>query len=328
MEIKYYPGFAFFDFGGSDPLFISLHSTTSLEYIPRGDMGSDLVAFHLAQNFGTKCILSLIPRERMWGVDLNRISPSFKLARRSYLFFQKNDLERMFTFQKKYAFVAKDKMDFAHKKSIYDSFWNLIRAVSHPNTLHIIIHTQDSTLKNFPSLIDITSFGKIGKKILKKIIEKINSRYERAFHFIGKKYVDYMTFSTKYHFASIMRMKYGKFDPKLFKGYTRDYWQKLLKRVKELNPKAYKLLKSKQNFRALIDAIKLCATDPRITWESNFGGKYSHGTKKFLREIKGKGVQFECCSFLTESHPDLAVKLISDFIGELKLNLPFRNKIH
>lgn len=316
MEVKYFPGFAVFNFGRPDPLFVCLHSGSIFGRIYRGDIGADLITFRLAEKFKSRSVISFIPRGRYVGVDFNRIPPSLKLAKKMFPFFKRENFEMMDKFERKFAFIAKNEKEYDEKKYIYDLFWSTVKSLCTTHTLLSFIHTQSTALRNMPSLIDVCSITGKGGKTIKKAIEKVNSRYENKFQELSKDYTNFAIFSAKYYWSSIIRMKYGKIDTNLLEGDDKKNWEKTLNRAREINPKAFNILKNKGGLESLIEAIKLCSISPKITFELNFKGSQSYGTKKILKETKSIGIQFECSSFLTETYPDLAVELISNLIKE------------
>jgi len=325
MDLHYFPAFAVCDFGDSDLLFVNLHATTSFDHVPRGDVGADLVAFNLAKETNSKCIITLIPRNRLYGIDFNRIIAPKEMALETCKYFVEEDFAKMADFMKKYAFVAKDEEEYMYKKGIYESFWNMVKEMATGKSFVFFVHTQTSTIKNFPSVIDVTLFDDRMREAIKDVIERINEEFVSTLDSIEKEYLDYIKFSTKYHWGRIMKMVYGDFNPSLFEGVHKEYWMRMLKRVKLLNPDAYKLLKSKRGIESVTEIVDLCATKPRITLEMNFKGIRSYGTMEFLKNIKQLntkllGIQLECSSFLTELYPDLAVRIIKGLIDRITAN--------
>jgi hypothetical protein len=49
----------------------------------------------------------------------------------------------------------------------------------------------------------------------------------------------------------------------------------------------------------------------------NFTGKLALGTKKFLADVKGRGIEVEVSSFLGEVYTDLGVELVASLIARL-----------
>ena len=311
MKLDFLPGFMEVDFGDDEVKFIVVHSPLSWEFIPRGDVGVDLVAVRLARKFKTKALISLIPKEGNYGINFNRLPPSFKEAKKGFEFYEKRKFGGMYRVLIKLAFTASNRKEYEEKMKIYKSFWGRVVSFVPSTSLFVFLHTQSTVLKNLPSLIDVTTYRTIERRIIKEAIAQANEKYKKVFERIRKSYLEYCIFSTKFFFYNSARQRFGCFDPRKFKGGIRINWKKSIKRARELGVKM-----KIDSLESLVKAIKKVKQLPIITFEKNFKGKYSHAPKKYL---KGKKcLQLEVCSFLSEAMPDLAEKLIAELIVRLK----------
>jgi|GEM_PF-5707103 len=308
MRIKFFPGFLFMDYGDFPYFVINVHSTSSLNILPRGDVGADLIARLVAENLKCKALISTVTKNEFFGINFNRFPPSINDAKEMFKLRMKKNYERLYELSKHFAFAAFDKKDYFQRKRIYDLFWRIAKRMKNKKLLFIFPHTQSSILKNLPSIMDITFYQTLEKEIAKKIIQKANKKFKKELQKLSKEYLEYTLFSTRFHYANVIRIKYGKFDPKLFKEETKEFFEKCLTRAKELNEKAFKLLYRKNSLKNLLKATELVFKRPQITFEKNFTGLYSLAPQKFLKGEKM--MQTEVSTFLSECYPDLAAKII------------------
>lgn len=321
MEINFYPGFITYDFGDSNYFFVCVHPTTSLEILPREDIGADLLAVQLAQEMKGKAIIATLPREREFGMDFNRLPPSPKLAVDMFKYFlREGEKEKIKEYEERYAWTALSKNEHLKKKKIYNSFWSTVEKLSKKDTLFIFVHVQDTTLRNFPSLIDVIPLSGLNKKKIKSVIEELNDRYRSKFKSIRKDLTDFLIFDAKHQYRSIAMQTFGTLDPKAFSGDLKEKHEKMLKRIQDLGfKKLKKELKDSYTLGKHINAAKIIGRkiQPKITYMLNFTGKLAHATKKFLREVDGKGIELEVSSFLSEVYTDLGKEILKSFITKL-----------
>ena len=308
MKIVFFPGFLFMDYGNSPYFVINVHSTCSLNILPRGDVGADLIARLVAENLKCKALIATITKNEFFGINFNRLPPSFKDAEEMFKFGIKKDYEKLYRFGKQFAFTAFDKKDYFQRNRIYNLFWKVARQMRKKKILFIFPHAQASILKNLPSIMDITFYQTLEEEIAKKIIQKANKKFKKELRKLSKEYLEYTLFSTRFHYGNVIRIKYGKFDPKLFKEETKEFFEKCLARAKELNEKVFKLLSRNKTLKNLLKATELIFKQPQITFEKNFTGLYSLAPQKFLKGEKM--MQVEISTFLGECYPDLAAKII------------------
>ena len=296
------------DYGDSPYFVINVHSTCSLHILPRGDVGADLIARLVAENLKCKTLIATITKNELFGINFNRLPPSFQDAKEMFKFGIKKDYEKLYEFSKQFAFTAFDKRDYLQRKRIYTLFWKIARAMKKKRILFIFPHTQASILKNLPSIMDITFYQTLKEEIAKRVIQKANKKFKRELQKLSKEYLEYTLFSTRFHYGNVIRIKYGKFDPRFFNQETKEFFEKCLARAKELDEKAFKLLSRNQTLKNLLKATELIFREPQITFEKNFAGLYSLAPQKFLKGEKM--MQVETSTFLSECYPDLAAKII------------------
>ncbi|HKZ45285.1 MAG TPA: hypothetical protein VJ343_01115 [archaeon] len=317
MDIEFLPGFITYDFGPKRLLFAVLHSTTSLKYTPRGDVGADLLAVHLAMDIGCKAVISTTPREEEFGIDFNRLPPPKSLALNMFDVFEKNEnKEKILWYFKKYSWVATTTEDYADKLKVYKSFWSYVGKLSNSKSPIVFVHMQDPVLRNFPSLIDVISLG-IEKRRIEEAIAKLNKKYRKTFGNMKKDFADFSASHAKYYYKNSILQAAGTLNPKGFSGKTREDHEKMLKRVDDLGfNKIYRELKNSFTFEKYLRAVKYIEerVPLKVTSSLNFSGKYALGTKKFLRDFHRKGIELEVNGFLSEVRTDLGIEIIKDFL--------------
>lgn len=316
MEVKISPGFLFIDFGSSPFFVVSVHSDTSFNILPRGDVGTGLVARRVGEELKCKVLISLVPKSGYLGINLNRLLPSYKTSAKLFEYTFEKNYEKAHELGQSFAFGSSNKKDYLRRKKIFDSFWNLLRKFRKKDFLFAFLHTQSSILKNLPSILDLSFYQTLENEIGRKIVEKANKKFAKKLKLLSEEFLDYTLFSTRFYYANIIRMKYGKFDYKLFREESKEFFDGCVARAKELNEEAFKKLRSK-SLKSLLEATRLAFRRPEITFEKNFFGTYALAPKKFLDGEKI--AQLEISSFLTECYPDLASELVCFILQNLKI---------
>jgi hypothetical protein len=227
MEVKIYQGFASYDFGGRNILFLNLHPTTSLNYVPRADVESDLIALRLAKHKKQAALVSFLPRDREFGVDFNRSKPSSEKALGYYQSFVERDFEKTDEFETRYAWIAGSKEEHELKESVYEGFWNEARRLSSEQTFHVFIHTQATTPRNMPSLIDFVAFN-LNEEKVERAVQITNKEYGDEFERIRDELLEYAEEDVRLE-ESFLVQKFGSLDPSKFSSPARKkYYEKAL----------------------------------------------------------------------------------------------------
>jgi len=309
-------GYAWYNSKKNGPVFVAPHSGLP---VPSGyrDVGTEGVAYLCSEKAGSS-IISMIGRDRVNGIDFYRMMPSEKVAENMFNI-NHNETE-MAELKKKYAWAARNKMEYDQKREIYGSFWNMV--VSQESSVYVFVHTQLPLIKNHPSLMDVTTFeGRIfNKMIINEAVKKINEDFASKFKELEKEYNEYMLdYVSDYIFRK--KKKYGKFEADSMRGLDRETMLKNLLALKEYcSEEVYYMIKEKFNEEAFITGIKSALNrnnDLCVTVEKNFKGKLAeYVVIPMVKKSRGVGFQVEVSQFLADKHPELAAELIWAILDE------------
>ena len=319
MRIIYNFGSLLYDFGNSNFIFVDLHPTSSLRTLPREDVGADLLSVHLAREFKSKAIITMLPRDHEFGMDLNRLPPPENLALKMFEPFLKLEKNKTVEFEKKYAWVASSKDEHLKKEEIYKRFWLTLDKISDSNSIFIFIHAQSLGLKNFPSLVDVVPLKGFKENKIESVIRLLNKKWEKQFTKLKKDFLECLIFHTKHIWKSFVQQTMGSLDPKTYKGSIREHYEKMLNRIRELGfKKEYEILRDTYSLENHVEVIKKIVPKVplQITLMKNFSGKFALASKKFLKNKKW-GIEFEVNTFLSEIYPNLGRDILKELIEEI-----------
>jgi hypothetical protein len=319
MKISFHLGFITYDFGDNDKfLFVDLHPTTDLTFIPRDDIGADFISVNLARRLKCKAIVTALPRNQQYGMDLNRLPPKEADAIRMFSKFVNENHGDTNGYEKKYAWAATDKPDHAARSRIYRSFWSAVRKAAgtlSKKGIVVFVHVQNPELRNYPSAIDVIPIYNISGKRAKSAIEKVNKKYGNKFRGLKDDYTSYALSYNRNQYKSILTQMFGSLDPRRFSGSEKENYKKMLRSVSSLGFRNhYRELKDSYSIESHAKAIKkICGSVPlRVTYMANFTGKLAFGTKK---ETKGcRVLEVEVNAFLSEVRTDIASDVLEDIV--------------
>ncbi len=293
-------GFLILNSENPGPTYVVPHSGITLLNPITRDRYTEQVAMNLLK-YGGKAIISLIPREKLYGVDFCRKIPPLDIALNSRKFFIKNDYEKKGEFEKKFAFVALNKNEYNFKKQMYENFLTQIK--NEPQL--VFIHTQWTFISNHPSIMDWVCFDNKSRKKLKKIIEVLNKKYEDEFKNLFSFYKEYLKLETKIDMERVKAI-FGCFDLKN-KDVFFEY-EKSIERIEKFLGK--KTAINEKNFMTLVEKCLKISNQLKLTLEYNFSGKLAH----IIKKIRGIKLEVECNEFLCLLRPELTAKIIWDVV--------------
>jgi hypothetical protein len=321
MRPEFNKGYTVYRDGKKEPFIVAPHSGPALDVVTSRDDHSETVASLCWKRLGGRLIVSSMPRERLWGIDFNRDIPKLKDALDHFdIFLNKEDVNKRYSYMKKYGWVARDENDYEKRLRIYQSFWD---DVSKGECI-IIVHKAFPKIKFIPSIMDITTFSgeKIKNKLVKEIVEEINGKYYYFLDKIKDDYKDAIIYESKRMILNILRvyktLNYDKIGAIFRDSLKKDlekinlYGDKIAKRRINNNLTPHNYLEGVKN------ALENMPT-PQVTFENAFFGDTSFGPKRKLSPLKNKTIiQVEGSGFLNFWHPHIAAEMIKDIYEMLK----------
>ena len=301
-----------------DPVFVVPHSGPALEIATSRDDNAETVASLCWKKDGGVLIVSGISRRRQWGIDFNRDIPSIDKAIDTSIWVN-DDIEKMFEYKQKYAWVAFDEKDYEAKLKIYQNFW---ADVSKGKKI-IFVHRSFPKIRSVPSVMDVVTFGGEGvkKKVIQEIVSDVNSKYFDFFQKIDKDYKQSIILETKRTILDTLRI-FKSFDMGKINGWHKYYLERDLERINEYCDKEMleELKKNftPQNYLIAVESALKNIPDPKITIENVFDGTFALGPKRKLFPLHGKTIiSVESSRFMNFWHPDTASEMILDIVRRL-----------
>ncbi len=329
LAIDFRPGFIVYR-NGPGPVWVCPHSGPALEIPTSRDENTDTVAALCWLKTGGTLIVSTIPRKMMFGVDFNRDVPPEDLSLLLWPKFAENGYsERLKHYRKKYAWVAQDKADYRKRFKIYSDFWNTVRR---SGNVIVFVHREYARMKNFPSIMDVVTYQGLGvnKEIIKKIVSKINQKYEPFFKRISKHYKKSILLEER-RAADRIKEKFSAFDLKKIKIEYKENLMKALEVIeKYADKKSWRRLKkdfSEKNFFSALRSALRTGPDPHITVEAVFRGEKAVRTKKPLFIKKNIVMEIECNAFINYWYPEVASKILIELLENL-ISVDRYKKLH
>ncbi len=320
MYRRFEKGFSVYR-NADNPVWVAPHSGSSFETPTSRDWNSDTVASLCWLKAKGSLVISTVTRKRIWGVDYNRDVPPMALAMKMYPeFVADKNREKLKQFRSKYAFLARNKSDYAERLRLYTDFWS---TVGNLGSIIIMTHRKFARMKNYPSLIDIVTFeGKgVDTEIIKKIIAEINNKYGKLLVKTGKYYRAFVLSETK-RIAERIKRVYGEFDLKKTDIEYHLWLKEDIANIKRLMgedccPELEKDFTLRNFIGAIKDVLKVPIA-PRITLENFFKGKKAMSVKSKFFEQHFLVMEAEINSFFGYWYPDLAAEIIVDIVTMLR----------
>lgn len=323
MKVEFKKGYILYSKPSkSEIMLVTPHSGPALNNPVTRDDHSETVATKCWDLLEGTLIVSVMPRDRVMGLDFNRYIPPMNLALENYeeLLLRKTS-DKSHLYLRKYAWVAKDEKDYNNKLQIYQNFWE---DVSKGNLI-IFVHKNFPKMKAVPSIMDVITFSQKGIKrsVIKSIVESLNAKYFDFFQKVSIDYKQAVLSETKRSVLDVLRI-YEHFNPNQMSKSHRENIEKDLKKVTEYAD-LIALNRLKRNFTPFnyLSAVKNALDHsplPCITVERVHDGSLALGPMNKLFPHRDKVIiEVECNGFISFWHPHMAAKIIKDVIEKINV---------
>ncbi len=320
MQRRFYAGFTVYK-NGDNPVYVCPHSGPSLLSPNNRDSYSDTVASLCFEKTGGSLVISNLSRKRAFGIDFNRDLPPEELAVSIYPdFMAKRKLKKLQNFRERYAFAAKNRMDYLEKKRIFENFWNV---VGNLGQIIIFSHRKFTRIKNFPSVMDIVTFeGKgVDMETLREIVSNINKKNEGFLNEIKDFYYQRILLETKRYLAKL-RESGEESDLNSIDPYEKKFIQKDFEVIKRYaDPEFTKALEEKfsiENFYSAVKNVLGKDIKPKITIENHFKGEKARTKIDPLLKKHFLVMEVETNEFIGYWYPEKAAEILLDIISRLR----------
>ena len=323
MRAFYKEGFLLLKSGKPGPVFVAPHSTMTLISITRGDVSSELITARLVKKLGGFAVISTVPRKGRYGVDYFRESATMEEAIKMFNASKSNDYDARYMFEGRYAFFARDEEEYLEKANIYNQFWTTVETLSPKNPLFVLMHSQGTRLKNFPSLLDIATLNGewMNEKRVKSVLDGVNEKNAKTFVSLKKELKRYSGAWANIWLRNAILYRFGKFDLKKLQGSFKATLEDDIKKAAILLNEDFKSLLKQLTWENYLDLVGRCVDEKpfEITYQNAFDGEPGRESiKKLLNRCGGEAILFETLTFLNEVHPSLSVKLVSDVLSAME----------
>ena len=320
MRTMFYNGFTVYE-NGMGPVYVVLHGGPALGAYAYRDETADTVGSFLVEKGGT-LVISNMARNRIYGIDMNRLPPSKTSAVRMYkIFLDKPFSSKAREYRQKYAWVAADEKEYEKKMRIYEKFWHTVKSYGN---FFVLLHRKFSLLKNYPSIMDFSTFESKGidKATLKIIVEKVNERHKKFFEQIHRPFMEEILTKEKQILVEA-QVKRNKFDIRKLRDKYQWTFAQELKTIKQHAP-PYIFDRLRSNFsmsnymRAARVAAERCGL-PCATVEQVFKARLSLGPKKQLLRANNIVLQVELDAFFNKYYPEETSTIMFEVITSIKM---------
>ncbi len=319
--MEMFPGFTVYR-NGDGPVFVSMHAGHAFESVMERDDNSDCIGALCWKKYGGTLVLSTVTRNRFYGIDFNRDIPPQDIA---FEFYNKPD--KIEYFKKRYAFVAKNPMEYKRKLRIYNEFWSYVRT---SGNFFVFLHRHYARIKNYPSLMDLVTFRDIGikKEILQKIVDDINESYRKFFRRIEKDLKRFILLEER----RILELGETECLAKDIRRALSWFYEKrenkntvVIKDERELknflvsiNPKKLDEKTKKKILKVFNLALKNMPS-PRITLEKIFSAEMAIGPiKQILKSGRKIALEIEINEFLSRFYPEKTAEIVINIINKIR----------
>ena len=320
MDFKFNKGYLVYKNSSNGIVIVSPHSGPAFDFSTSRDDNSETVASICWRKLKGSLVVSNMPRIRLWGVDFNRDIPPINLALSMFKEYKTyENMEKVFEYDKKYAWVAQDTRDYENRLKIYQNFW----AEVEKGKYIILIHRAFPRIKAIPSIMDFITFNSKGikKELIDEIVKELNSKYYGFLKSIDQAYKRMIFFEEERMLANLIAV-YKTFDLNKIKGEAADLLKKDLEKIKKYASK-YVVKRLDEHFtpqvflRAVEDALKNSPL-PQITVENVFDGSLALGPKRKLFPTADKIIiEIEPSRFLNFWYPDTTANIIKDLVERI-----------
>ncbi len=325
MKIKH--GFLVYENGNDEITWVAPHSGPSLETPTSRDDNSDTVASLCWMKIGGKLIVSTMPRKRMMGIDFNRDAPPMRKSIKYYEWFRDNkNPEDLQEYREKYAWVSKNRVDYARRLKIYKDFWDEIKA---SGRTVVFIHRKFTRLKNFPSAMDLVAYRDYGfsRQLLKKTVERVNKKHGPLLQKISKNYKNAIIMEEQRVIERVLEV-FGNFDLSNIDAEYRGHMMGDIDKIRKMaSPKIVKSLEKNFTPANLMMGVRSALRnggDIEVTLESIFKGEKAIGKIKSISRSKNV-IQIESNAFMNYWYPNETSDIILDIVNEIKPMMKITN---
>lgn len=319
FEMKIHPGFIVYR-NGFGPVWVCQHTGPAFVSPSSRDDNSDVVASLCWLRTGGTLILSTLSRRRQFGIDFNRDMPPQDLSILVWNDFINDKVtKRVRSYENRYAWVAKDKIDYENRKKIYENFW---RTIKNSGNIIIFFHRSLTSLTNFPSIMEMITYKGQGVRleIISAIVDNINKKYENFFKNINNHY-KHTVLLEEFRFIDCVKSYCKDFSRKVMYEYDKERYENNLRVIeKYANKKIVEYVKrnfNEENFVKAIKSVLKSKALPQITVENRFTGNKALTMKKPIFSGKNIVMEIESSSFINYWYPHTARNIIIDLLNSL-----------
>lgn len=315
MNIEFRKGFTIYR-NGPGLLYVCPHSGPALETPTSRDDNSDTVASLCWMKTGGTLVISGLPRKRPLGIDFNRTHPKKNEAVGFWpSFLVDENRAELQAYRKKFSWVAANEDDHNNRSEIYRNFWETLTRTK-GNV--IFIHRKFTRLKNFPSVMDVVTYGGRGaeREAMLKAIAKVNKKHEDFLIRISNHYKSTILLE-EMRIVDKIRQMTKSFSLHHIQGEFRENILDDLKVIERMaRPEMVERLRENFNSMNFISAVRSAlrtSETPRVTLEAIFRGDAAEEEKHQLFTGR-KIMELESNSFLNYWYPEEAANIILDIM--------------
>ena len=319
MKVAFKKGFTVYSKENPEIAIVAPHCGPALEVTTSRDDNSETTASLLWKRIGGKLLIANVSRRRFWGVDFNRDIPPLKRALEAYPYFQRfDDIQVVFQYKKKYAWVAADEEDYYERLRIYQGFWGELEDCK----MVVFVHRQFNRMKSLPGLMDFVHL--VGRQVKQEkvysMLAEVNAQYRDFFQRIEPGYKQAVFFECQRMVAEAI-WRYKEFTWEKFSVFTREVFFKDMKVIqKYASPYLVQRLASKftaENYlEASRDALSKIS-NLRVTVENAFDGSLALGPRRKLFSGDKMVIEVEPSQFLNQWYPGETASIIQEMMQKL-----------
>jgi hypothetical protein len=323
MRAFYKEGFLLLKTGKPGPVFIAPHSTMTLLAVTRGDVSSELITARLIRKLGGFGIISTVPRKGRYGIDYFRESATMEEAVKMFHASKNNGYDLRYRFEKKYAFFARDEEEYLEKSNAYNQFWTTVETLAPKNPVFVLMHSQGTRMKNFPSLLDITTLDGewMNEEKVRSVLAEINDKNKNIFESLKTELKKYACSWAELWLKNAVLYRFGEFELKKLQGAYKVTIEDDVKKAAALLKQNPKPLIKNLTWKSYINLIEECVkkSNFEVTYQNAFNGEPGRARiRKLLDHCGGEAVLFETSTFLNETHPNVSIRLVADVLSAIE----------
>jgi hypothetical protein len=239
------------------------------------------------------------------------------------MFNHNHDYDARYKFEGRYAFFAKDEEEYLEKANVYNQFWTTVETLSSKNPLFVLMHSQGTRLKNFPSLLDIATLNGewMSEKKIRDVLDEVNAKNRKTLLSIKEDMKKYAKSWAEIWMRNSILFRFGEFDFKKMKGSFKASVESDIQKAALLLNEDFKALLKDLTWEGYIHLLERCIDERQfeVTYQNTFNGEPGRDRiKKLLSHCGGEAILFETSTFLNEVHPEISIKLVSDVLDAME----------